>query len=112
RLLAQRVILGVSKYVERHNGVHHGWVDRTQAVGHIEALHHPALGLADGLLAYSRRPKFLPRLDAAVEQQERVPPADQILALPEAEGNAFQEQFLEVESFRYGPARIVRMDNR
>jgi hypothetical protein len=64
------LILRIAERLQRHDAIHHGWVDGAEAVGVAGALQHPAFRLADGAGAHVLEAALFPELDGAIHLLE------------------------------------------
>ena len=81
----------IAKHIERHDGVLHGRIDRAETVGRLEMLDHPLAASSDGVLAQGTETELLPQLQRAVEQKERIAPAEELLFDRGQQRRAFDE---------------------
>ena len=112
RLAAHGMIFRITQDIERHDGVHHGRINGAQSVGTLEALEHPLLRGADGLLANAARAAPLPMLQSSVDAQKHVTRGGFFRIAVERERDTGKEQLFQREPRRYRAARVVRVHDR
>ena len=103
---------GIPQEIQRHHHVHHGRVNRAQSVGIARALENPLLGAADGPRAQAARAVPFPQFQEPVRYEEKIAPAQELLAIREGQRDARHEQFLDGESRGHRPPRIHGVQDR
>src|SRR6266568_2962950 len=102
----------VTKQVERHDGVHHRRINRTETVGKLEPGQHPLLRLVYGPVAYPPDTVALPPFQEAVEPDEQVVPGEEVAVTVKIQRLTGQKQLLQVEPRRNRAALAVeRLDD-
>ena len=109
RIHAQRVVLGEAQDIQRHHRIHHRRIDRAQAVGVVQPLHHPVPGLLHGGAADGLAAAPLPPLEQLVHAEEEIVPGEEGWVVMKSGAHAGQPEFIQVEPGGHGPPRIGRV---
>ena len=103
------MVFGILQCVERHDEVHHRWIDRAQTFGMASTIENPMLGLADGGGADAVGAALLPHFENTVQMVKKDREA---LSFGKREADIRQEQLIERETGRCAAIRSASLHDR